>query len=51
MLFRQPSAPTQEERDAGIVRFEGRAVNVRCIDDLDLDALRRIRIRGSLLKI
>lgn len=51
MPFRQPSAPTQEERDAGMDRFEGWAVNIRCIDDLDLDALLRIRIRGSLLNI
>lgn len=51
MPFRQPSTPTKEELDAGIARFEGWAVNVRCIDGLDLDALPRVRIAGSKLKI
>jgi len=51
MLFRQPSAPTPEEQIAGAVRFEGWAVNVRCIDGFDLDAVPRIRIYGSQLKL
>lgn len=51
MPFRQPSAPTNEEVDAGMARFEGWAVNVRCIDILDLDVLPRIRIAGSELEI
>jgi hypothetical protein len=51
MPFRKPSAPTPEEAEAGVARFEGWAVNARCIDDLDLDAMPRVRIRGSELKI
>ncbi|UGV28483.1 GFA family protein [Rhodopseudomonas boonkerdii] len=51
MPFRRPSAPTKEEQDAGMARFEGWAVNVRCIDDLDLDSLPRIHIAGSSLTI
>lgn len=51
MPFRTPSAPTKEESAAGMARFEGWAVNVRCLDGIDLDALPRIRIAGSKLKI
>lgn len=51
MPFRKPSVPTPEEAEAGVARFEGWAVNARCIDDLDLDAMPRVRIRGNELKI
>jgi hypothetical protein len=51
MPFRQPSAPTFEERQAGAVPYEGWAVNVRCIDHLNLDALPRVHIPGSRLQI
>lgn len=51
MPFRRPSAPTAGELGAGVARFEGWAVNVRCINGLDLDALPRVRIEGSKLDI
>ncbi len=51
MPFRRPSAPTAGELSAGVVRFRGWAINVRCIVDLDYDALPRVRIRGSELNI
>jgi hypothetical protein len=51
MPFRRPSAPTGEEQETGKARFDGWAVNVRCINDLSLDLLTRVRIRGSDLKI
>jgi hypothetical protein len=49
MPFRLPGAPTQQERDAGMVPFEGWAVNVRCIDGLDIDSIPRVHIQGSKL--
>jgi hypothetical protein len=51
MPFRRPSALTKGELGAGVVQFEGWAVNARCIDGLDLDALPRLRIEGSKLDI
>lgn len=49
--FRTPSAPTLAEREAGVLSFSGWAVNARCIDDLDLDALPHVRILGSQITI
>jgi len=51
MPFRRPSAPTKAESDAGVRRFDGWAVNVRCIDAIDPEALPRVRIAGSKLEI
>lgn len=51
MPFRRPSAPTKAEIEAGMQRFDGWAVNARCIDELDLDTLPRRRISGRDLKI
>ncbi|USI75224.1 GFA family protein [Sphingomonas morindae] len=51
MPFRKPSRLTQAERVAGKQPFEGWAINVRCIDDLSIDELPRVRIRGSELII
>ena len=49
MPFRQPSALTANERAAGHPEFHGWAINVRCLDDVDLDTLRRLRIEGRKL--
>lgn len=51
MPFRQPSALTKAEIDAGKSSFDGWAVNVRCIDGLNLETLPRVRIPGSDLDI
>mgnify|MGYP001565981368 CR=1 FL=1 len=51
MPFRRPSAPTPEEIAAGMVPFDGWAINVRCIDELNLEDFPRVRVRGSHLKI
>ena len=50
MPFRRPSAPTKSEAEAGMKQFDGWAVNARCIDALDLEALPRIHISGRELK-
>lgn len=49
--FRRPSRPAAEELDKGVQPFDGWAVNLRCIDGLDLDRLPHVRIAGSALKI
>lgn len=51
MPFRRPSALTKSEADAGIEPFDGWAINARCIDALDLEALPRLFISGRDLKI
>ena len=47
--FRKPSRPTDEEAIAGVARFEGWSINVRCLDGIDLEALPVVRIAGSKL--
>ncbi len=49
--FRKPSAPTASERAVGVVPFDGWAINVRCIDGIDLTSIKRLRIAGSRLAI
>jgi len=49
--FRTPSQPTIEERAAGVQAFDGWSINVRCIDNIDLDALPIVRIAGSSLTL
>jgi hypothetical protein len=49
--FRKPSQPTADEIAAGSRPFSGWSINVRCIDDIDLDALPIVRIAGSRLVI
>jgi hypothetical protein len=51
MPFRRPSAPTQEELNSGASRFDGWAVNAKCIEGLALESLPRVRVPGSDLKI
>src|SRR5262249_47571214 len=45
--FRRPSDPTPQELLEGVEPFDGWAINVRCIDGLDLDSIPIRRIEGS----
>lgn len=49
--FRRPSDPTPEELAAGVEPFDGWAVNVRCLEDVELDSIPRVRIHGAGLAI
>ncbi len=48
--FRRPSDPTPEEIREGSEPFDGWAVNVRCLDGVDLESLPIKRIQGSKIK-
>jgi hypothetical protein len=48
--FRRPSDPTRQELREGVPPFDGWAVNVRCLQGIDLDAIPVKRIRGSLIR-
>jgi hypothetical protein len=45
--FRRPSDPTQQELRDGVEPFDGWAVNVRCLDGVDIEAIPVRRIHGS----
>lgn len=45
--FRRPSDPTPRELRDGVEPFDGWSVNVRCLVDVDIDALPISRIFGS----
>ena len=45
--FRRPSDPTPRELRDGVLPFDGWAVNVRCLDGVDIDAIPVRRIHGS----
>jgi len=47
--FRRPSDPTPDELRAGVARFDGWAVNARCLEGVDVAALPVKRIHGSRL--
>ena len=47
--FRRPSKPTAGETQQGILPFTGWAVNVRCLDDIDIETLPQKTIHGSAL--
>ncbi len=47
--FRRPGALTDGERAAGAVPFTGWAVNVNCLEGLDVAAIPQRRIHGSRL--
>lgn len=47
--FRRPSRPTKGELARGVRPFNGWAVNVRCLEGVDVDALPRRVIHGSQL--
>jgi hypothetical protein len=45
--FRRPSDPTPEELTEGVEPFDGWAINVRCLEGIELDAIPVRRIYGS----
>ena len=49
--FRRPSDPTAQELREGVEPFDGWAVNVRCLEDLDLDAIPVKKIHGSRIEL
>lgn len=51
LTFRRPSDPTPEELREGVEPFDGWAVNVRCLQGVDLEALPVKRIDGSRIRI
>jgi hypothetical protein len=48
--FRRPSDPTAEEILEGTQPFDGWAVNVRCLEGVDLEAIPIKKIHGSRIK-
>lgn len=48
--FRRPSDPTPRELEEGVEPFDGWAVNVRCLQGVDADALPIKRIHGSRIR-
>jgi hypothetical protein len=49
LTFRHPSHPSQQEICEGVKPFDGWAVNVRCLQGINLNALPIERIFGSRL--
>lgn len=49
--FRKPSRPTPEETARGVTPFDGWAINVRCIETIDLATLPRVVVEGRRLSI
>jgi hypothetical protein len=47
MPFRKPSHPTAVEISNGVKPFTGWAVNIRCLDDIDIASLPQQVICGS----
>jgi hypothetical protein len=47
--FRKPRHRTSDEAASGVPEFTGWAVNVRCLEGVDLDAIPVKRIQGSNL--
>jgi hypothetical protein len=48
--FRRPSDPTPEEILEGSNPFDGWAVNVRCLEGIDLDSIPIKKVYGSKIK-
>ena len=49
--FRQPAALSQAEISEGKTPFEGWAVNVRCLEGIDLDSIPVKNVYGSKIKL
>jgi len=45
--FRRPSDPTPQELRKGVEPFDGWAINVRCLEDVDLESLPIRKTYGS----
>lgn len=50
LLFRRPSDPTPQELREGVEPFDGWAVNVRCLEGLNLDTIPMKKIYGSRIE-
>ena len=48
--FRRPGDPAPHELKEGVLPFDGWAVNVRCLDGVDVDALPIKKIHGSRIR-
>ena len=48
--FRRPSDPTPQEVRDGVEPFDGWAVNVRCLEGVDIGLLPVKKIRGSQIR-
>jgi hypothetical protein len=49
--FRRPGALTRSERAAGMPEFDGWAINVRCLEGIELASLPRVGVEGGKLEI
>ena len=47
--FRRPSDPTGREVEAGVQPFDGWTINIRCLDEVDLNSIPVRRIFGSTI--
>jgi hypothetical protein len=48
--FRRPGDPTPQELKEGVESFDGWAVNVRCLEGVDVEVLPTRRIHGSRIR-
>jgi hypothetical protein len=48
--FRRPRHLTEQEIARGLPHFSGWAINVRCLEGVDLDAIPIRRVHGSKLE-
>ncbi len=51
LSFRRPSDPTPAELSEGVEPFEGWAINLRCLEGIDLDSIPVKRIDGSRIRL
>jgi hypothetical protein len=49
--FRRPSDPTPQELKEGILPFDGWAVNVRCLEGVDLESIPIKSVYGSKIQL
>ncbi|MCW8348283.1 MULTISPECIES: hypothetical protein [Vibrio] len=49
MTFRKPSQLTSHEIAAGKASFQGWAINLRCVEEVDLSTLPIVHIDGASL--
>lgn len=49
--FRRPSDPTPAELSEGVEPFDGWAINVRCLEGIDLDSIPVKQINGSRIQL
>ena len=48
--FRRPSDPTEQELKEGVEPFDGWAINVRCLEGVDVESLPIKRVYGSQIR-